>query len=44
MLAARQARAPTAEHSAEAEMNLSLTTVAAMFELFTQTGVNSDAG
>src|SRR5579884_2330211 len=44
MPAAVQTLAPTAVHSVEASMNLSLMTVEFMLETLTQTGVNSDAG
>ena len=44
MPAALQTLVPTAVHSVDAEMNLSLITVDAMLAAFTHTGVSSDAG
>lgn len=44
MFAPLQTLAPTAVHSAEAEMKLSLMTVEAMFVESTHTGVSSEAG
>ena len=44
MLAELQTLEPTTAHSAVAEMNLSLITVDAMFELVTHSGVSRDAG
>src|SRR5215472_515282 len=42
--AAEQTLAPAIAQMAEAESNLSATTVDSMFDLFTHTGVSSDAG